>query len=80
VKHGVSEPSFYAWRRELKRRDAGLTKNPPAPRPTRLLRVEVSPPQRSDDAVLIELSSGARLHIRVDQLSAVLDVLEARRC
>jgi transposase-like protein len=76
LKHGVSEPSFYAWRRELKRRDA--TARSPT---TQLLRVKVvSPPQPASAGVMIELADGLRLHIAVDQLSAVLDVLEVRSC
>ncbi len=78
VKHGVSEPSFYAWRRELQRRDRVPAKNTVSGTATRLLRVEVSPPQRSGGAVMIELATGVRVHVAIDQLSEVLDVLEAR--
>jgi transposase-like protein len=81
LKHGVSEPSFYAWRRELKRRDAILTKDATSSTTTQLLRVKVAPsPALATPGVMIELAEGLRLHVAVDQLTAVLDVLEARRC
>lgn len=81
MKHGVSEPSFYAWRRELKRRDASLAKDATSSTTTRLLRVKVSPsPAPATPDVMVELADGLRLHVAVDQLTAVLNVLEARRC
>jgi hypothetical protein len=76
MKHRVSEPSFYAWRRELARRDTTAANTA-----TRLLRVEVAPPaQRPTSVVIIELADGLRLHVAVDQLAEVLKVLEARPC
>lgn len=80
---GVSEPSFYGWRRELKRRDrAGR----PTARPkqgVRLLAVKIAPPvpmpQRAQK-LIVRLKSGVRLLVSVDQLPAVLDVLERRPC
>jgi transposase-like protein len=86
VKHGVSQPSFYHWRRELKRRndvrisdarthDAGSNAS------ARLLRVKVaSAPPRTASTVIIELSGDLRLHVAIDQLIEVLDVSEARSC
>jgi len=76
LKHSVSEPSFYAWRRELKRRDTGAARVS-----ARLLRVKVAPAsERTSPKVIIELSGGTRLHIDIDHLIEVLDVLEARSC
>ena len=80
---GLSEPSFYAWRRELARRDRAAVKRGP----TRLLRVKIKPgrttPAESDAPaahVTIVLASGLRLQVNVDQLAAVLDALESRAC
>ncbi len=88
MKHGVSQPSFYHWRRELKRRDAVLSKGMAPRTAARLLRVEVSEPPRTASTVIIDLPGGLRLHVAIDQLIEVLDVLtsassvepEARRC
>ena len=81
LKHRVSEPSFYAWRRELARRELARRDATAAKTATRLLRVEVAPPaQRPTNVVTIELADGLRLHVAVDQLAEVLDVLEARPC
>ena len=78
--HGVSEPSFYAWRRELKRRDEASAKaSAAALGAARLLRVKVAPAAAAA-TVMIELAAGWRLHVSVDRLAEVLDVLEARRC
>ena len=78
---GVSEPSFYAWRRELQQRDRVVSKRTSA----RMLPVTIAPvpptrvePETAD--VVIALGNGLRLHVPLDQLSAVLDVLESRAC
>jgi transposase-like protein len=81
VKHGVSQPSFYHWRRELKRRNDARTHDAGSNASARLLRVKVaSAPPRTASTVIIELSGGLRLHVAIDQLIEVLDVLEARSC
>lgn len=68
AKQDVSEPSFYAWRRELTARDA-----------VRLVPIEVA--SSSEPAtVVIELHGGLRLSVSVERLNEVLDVLAARRC
>jgi hypothetical protein len=55
--HGVSEPSFYAWRRELVRRDrAGATAPPAAPT---FVPVRVTPPT----AVEVVLVSGVVVRV-----------------
>ena len=81
--HGVSEPSFYGWRRELKRRDGGGASRSRSKQRVRLLPVKiVSPigPQRLNARVVIRLAGGIRLYATIEQLPAVLDVLEARSC
>ena len=79
--HGVSEPSFYAWRRALEQRDRAAAERASA----RMLPVTIAPapttlaePEAAD--VVIALGNGLRLHVSLDQLSAVLDVLESRAC
>jgi hypothetical protein len=77
--HRVSEPSFYAWRRELKRPDRAAAKRASA----RVLPVTIAPAPRTQAEaadVVIALANGLRLHVSLDQLSAVLDVLESRAC
>lgn len=81
--HGVSEPSFYGWRRELKRRDRERTTLSRRTQRVQLLPVKVAP--AVDDTgpktrVTIRLAHGARLYVTVEQLPTVLDVLEARSC
>ena len=66
--HGVSEPAFYAWRRELAARDA-----------VRLLPIEITPPSEPA-TVTIEMPGGLRLSVPIERLGEVLDVLAARRC
>lgn len=90
AEHGVSEPSFYAWRRELKRREetqAPAEKRPASvrqPRRVRLLPVQVAPAPRFTSArpakVMLRLAGGLRLYATLEQLAAVLDVLEGRSC
>jgi len=77
------EPSFYGWRRELQRRDR---KRSSQVRPTSVCNCcgEVSPPgpatDRSMSKLIVRLTSGVRLYVTVEQLPAVLDVLESRPC
>lgn len=69
AQQGVSEPSFYAWRRELAARDrAGAV---------RLVPVEIA---GSDSATIAIELGGLRLSVPIEHLGDVLDVLEARRC
>jgi len=75
ARHGVSEPSFYAWRRELSRRDQAHRQSP------RLLPVRVAAtPGVPRQKVVVRLSGGVQLRVCVEQLAAVLDVLESRSC
>lgn len=85
AQHGVSEPSFYAWRRVLKLREREPAAVVGPPQRVRLLPVVVAPPagpakQTTSAKLIIRLTSGVRLHVTVDQLPAVLDVLESRSC
>lgn len=70
---GVSEPSFYAWRRELAAHDRTIQD-----RAVRLLPVEITPSEPA--TIAIELSDGLRLSVPLERLNDVLDVLERRRC
>lgn len=70
---GVSEPSFYAWRRELAARDRTSQRSA-----VRLVPVEITPSEPA--TVAIELRDGLRLSVPIERLHEVLDVLEARRC
>jgi hypothetical protein len=82
--HRVSEPSFYNWRRELKRRDPPRTSVPRPKQCVRLLPVKIAPsPARSRERprkLIVQLKSGERLLLTIDQLPAVLDVLDRRPC
>lgn len=78
--HGVSEPSFYAWRRELKRRDEQLARTSrPKQRisllPVKVLRAVHSGSKSSAARLIVCLPSKVRLYVTVDQLRCVLDVL-----
>lgn len=78
AEQGVSAPSFYAWRRELQRRDREGAPQPRARRRVRLLPVKIAPPmgrERPRSRVLIRLAGGVRLYATLEQLPAVLDVL-----
>ena len=101
--HQVSEPSFYAWRRELRRRDQSSatrahqpctarrkprpdTKaaNPKssdlAPQRVQLLPVQIAGGNRSSTPRVIVCRGVLRLQVTLEQLPAVLDVLESRSC
>jgi hypothetical protein len=71
AEQGVSEPSFYAWRRELAARDRAS-----APDAVRLVPVEIAASESA--TVAIELG-GLRLSVPIERLGDVLDVLESRR-
>jgi hypothetical protein len=73
AEQGVSEPSFYAWRRELAARDRTIQD-----RAVRLLPVEITPSEPT--TIAIELSGGLRLSVPLEHLHEVLEVLERRRC
>lgn len=74
VEQRVSEPSFYAWRRELVARDRTAERDV-----VRLLPVEITPSEPAT-VISIEWSGGLRLSVPIERLNEVLDVLEARRC
>lgn len=78
---GVSEPSFYAWRRELQRRDAKriMSRRTATKRDgVKLLPVTIAGPSVAKRVTICR--SGLRLHVAVEQLRDVLDVLESRPC
>lgn len=78
-RHGVSEPSFYVWRRELAARNRRPERDA-----VRLVPVDITSPgeiaPREPATITIELPSGLRLCVPPERLGDVLDVLEARRC
>lgn len=83
----VSEPSFYAWRRELRRRDAKrvVSRRAATKRDrVQLLRVRVAAPDNVSSPTatrrITVCRGGLRLHVAVEQLREVLDVLESRPC
>jgi hypothetical protein len=93
-RESLAEPLFYAWRRELARREApeagdGRHSAPPrrmAPRPAAFVPVEIVAPPRTGQATAIEvlLPRGHRLRVRPGfdrkTLEAVLDILERPPC
>lgn len=90
--HSVSEPSFYGWRRELKRRDRERAQGSGQKQRVQLLSVKVAPSLPAmtvrPTKLIVRLANGVRLYVTVEQLPAVLDVLtsassvkpEARSC
>jgi hypothetical protein len=87
---GVSEPSFYAWRSELARRDSvtgrPARREPTAPRRSvtstpRFLPVTITPPVASH--VELVLPSGLLIRVPAQDTAAlrtVLELLEGRSC
>lgn len=64
VQHGLSEPSFYAWRRELARRDqrqAERAVQPPHVKPIHFVPVRVTEPAA---AIEIVLTNGQIVRVR----------------
>ena len=84
AKHHVSEPSFYAWRRELARRDRRTSRSQAKCASLVAVHIEpAAPPSAANSAsskVTIRLARGLRLKISLAQLAQTLDVLEARGC
>ena len=90
--HELSEPSFYAWRAELARRDARAAQAPPVPRSASqqqrvARRTAAFLPIRLDGlaAPVIEVHLKSGLVIRIPAgdpavLRVVLEVVEARAC
>ena len=92
-REALSEPLFYAWRREVARREAGEIQPTPAPasrppsrRSAAFLPVEIVGPPRAGQTTTIEvfLPRGRRLRVRPGfdrgTLEALLDILERRPC
>jgi transposase-like protein len=91
AERGVTEPSFFAWRRELARRDAAgrRAKSPPRrasgqgtnPRPTalRFAQLQITPSElASGVSIEIVLPAGARVRVPRGACPATLrDVLAA---
>jgi hypothetical protein len=87
---GISEPSFYAWRRELARRDSEsgqpARSNPKVPQRTatpkpRFLPVTIAPPVALH--VEVVLPSGLLIRVPAQDTAAlrtVLEFLEERSC
>lgn len=82
---GISEPSFYAWRRELRKRDVGKTA---VNRDLQLISVDVlsptdkkAPPSRDDLRMPLEIGTPRGFTLRFDRdtttetISRLLDVL-----
>lgn len=84
AEHGVSEPSFYAWRRELQRRSSQRDHQAGTERGVKLLRVRIARPTTASNPAAAKrvtiCRSGLRLHVAIEQLRDVLDVLESRPC
>lgn len=83
--HGLSEATFYFWRKTLARRDAdNAALN--APQAPAFLPVSLSttPPPHPPSAIDIRLTGGQRLRVRPgcdpQLLAHVLDALEGRSC
>jgi hypothetical protein len=91
-REALSEPSFYAWRRELARREASQPLPRPAsrrrPRQTRkpaaFVPVHVVAPRSTGSSIEIVLPGGRRVRVRPGfdrvTLEAVLELLERRPC
>jgi hypothetical protein len=91
-REALSEPSFYAWRRELARREASQT--PPRPaaqrrsrqtrKPPAFVPVQVVAPRSTGCSIEIVLPRGRRVRVQPGfdrvTLEAVLDLLERRPC
>jgi hypothetical protein len=76
---GVSQASFYAWRRKLQRREqvsgaAGKDTRP------QLLPVQITPANPTTTPRVIVWQRRLRLHVPLSQLREVLDLLESRTC
>jgi hypothetical protein len=94
ARHGLTEPSFYAWRRELAARDREAVAATPAPptRPTTPSRRTPVPSRPAfvpvrvvpDRPLELVLRSGHTLRVPpgydASHLRAVADALEAGRC
>jgi transposase-like protein len=83
--HGVSEPSFYAWRRELESRDRKRARSSRPKQRVSLIPVRVQPASHSAKdrpatRLVVDLPGKVRLYVTIEQLPGVLDVLEARSC
>lgn len=86
-RHRVSEPSFYAWRRELQRRDGqsmALPKRRGEADRLQLVKVRIAAANACDDMPaappVIICRGELRLHVALEQLGQVLEVLESRPC
>jgi hypothetical protein len=81
--HGLSEASFYAWRRELARRDQENGVNDAAPRPA-FLKLAVDASTSLAPAIDVVLAEGRLLRVRpgfdADLLRQLLQVLEESSC
>lgn len=89
-REGLTEPSFYAWRRTIARRDAQGGGAPQVASRRRSRRgvaafvpVVVTEPPHRDTGVILELAGGRRLllpeAIEVEQVARLVRALEADR-
>jgi hypothetical protein len=83
--HGLSEPSFYAWRREIARRDQETPPATAAAAPTAVFQeLTLAPPAALPPAIEVVLAHGRLLRIGpgfdADVLRRVLGVLEGPAC
>jgi hypothetical protein len=72
AKHHVSEPSFYAWHRELQRRDARGRVSVEASPLLLPVTIAAGPSAPSAAPLEIELPGAVRLHVRPDCDPALL--------
>lgn len=92
TERGVSQASFFAWRRELARRDAAAkrlsgtsSQASPRPAPQRFAQLQIVPGELArDDLIEILLPAGALVRVPrgvcQGTLSRVLGALERRPC
>ncbi len=76
LQHQLSEPNFYAWRRELARRDeAGGNPAQPVPRakPSSVTWLPVTVDPRTPPVVEVQLPTGAILRVPVGVESTTLE-------
>ena len=92
AEHGLSEPSFYSWRREIIRRDQEVTASVPRVRgiesparpthlrsPIGLAKARPSSQQSGNSFVMVAIPDGALISSAIDIVLAERRVLRVRR-